>query len=140
MFSIAESTKSRPYLKPGHPRNRTLRLNDNTTMHCYDILGGMGMADFRWLKWTGQPPDQSHIRFIKNAEALTKTHNGTMIETKSYQTSTLTVSGKEHHGVALPLINVTEEDAGWYSCIACNYIGCSIESAFVEITKDEGMW
>lgn len=96
------------------------------------------MADFRWLNWTGQPPDQSHIRLVKNAAALLKPHNGTLIETKYYQTSILTVSGKEHHGVALPLIHVTEQDAGWYSCIACNFIGCSIESAFVKVTTDEG--
>ena len=96
------------------------------------------MADFRWLHWTGQPPDQSHIRLVKNAAALIKPYNGTLIDTKYYQTLTLTVSGKDHHGVALPLVHVTQKDAGWYSCVACNFVGCSIDSAFVQVITDEG--
>ncbi len=104
-------------------------------MNCYDVLGGEGLADFRWYHWQGLPPDQKLIMSVKDGISLSYSHNGTMIETKYYQTASLKNGDDEHHGVALPLSHVSKQDAGWYSCIACNYIGCSMQSALIKVIQ-----
>ena len=96
------------------------------------------MADFRWYHWKGSPPDLSDVSNLKDGASLSISHNGTMIETKFHQTTSLKTDGDEHHGVALPLQNISTSDAGWYSCVACNYIGCSIGSALVQVVQDQG--
>eukprot|EP00794_Sanderia_malayensis_P005386 gene5386-6059_t len=132
-LGVTETTKSRPVLQPGRPRNRTLQAGDNTTLNCYDVLGGEGLADFRWYHWEGAPPKRKYVGSVKDGTSLSHSHNGTMIETKYYHTASLKIGNDNHHGVALPIFNVSMSDAGWYSCIACNYIGCSMESAFVDV-------
>ena len=96
------------------------------------------MADFRWLHWLGPPPLRPNMKFVKDAGYLSKRYNGTMIDPKHYNTTKIRINSKEQHGVLLTLSNVTEVDAGWYSCVACNHVGCTISSAYLNVTDVVG--
>ncbi len=135
-LSFAVTTKSRPFLRPGSPSNRTLYRSENTTLHCYDVLSSL--TDFRWYHWLDLPPTQKYIRTLKDGVSLSRSHNGTMIEAKYYRTASFKSSSNEPHGVSVPLYNVSEHDAGWYSCVACNFMGCSMESAFIKVIRRMG--
>ena len=133
-----EQTKSRPYLSYGHPSNDTVETGTNTILDCYDILGSTNMADFRWLHWLGPPPLRPNMKYVKDAGYLSRRFNGTMIDSKYYNTTKVTINSKEQHGVLLTLSNVTKDDTGWYSCVACNHVGCSISSAYLNVTDSIG--
>eukprot|EP00795_Rhopilema_esculentum_P012450 gene12450-3119_t len=137
-LNVIESTKARPYLQPGYPQNRTVKINGSTVLKCYDILGGMNMAHFRFLHWKGNPPNHMNVKFVKDANDLVRPYNGTQIGTEYHYTSSIEINNKKYHGVLLSLQNLTYSDEGWYSCVACNHVGCSIESGYIKIveTKD----
>ena len=80
----------------------------------------------------------ANMKLVKNAAYLKKRYNGTTIETMHYNTTKIRVNGKDHHGVFLILKNVTEAAQGWYSCVACNHVGCTMASAYLNVTDARG--
>ena len=115
-----------------------MKINGSTVLKCYDILGGMNMAHFRFLHWKGNPPNHMNVKFVKDANDLVRPYNGTQIGTEYHYTSSIEINNKKYHGVLLSLQNLTSSDGGWYSCVACNHVGCSIESGYIKIVEAKG--
>ena len=115
-----------------------MQTKSDTVLDCYDILGSTNMADFRWLHWLGPPPVKANMKLVKNAAYLSDRYNGSIIETKHYNTTKIQINNKNHHGVLLILKNVTESDNGWYSCVACNHVGCTMSSAYLTVRDGTG--
>ncbi|XP_034179650.1 fibroblast growth factor receptor homolog 1 isoform X1 [Osmia lignaria lignaria] len=116
---IVETVKHRPILtRP--PRNTTVLIGDNVTMTC-EVLSDA----HRHLEW--------YHGYHTSFDTVNKTNQSFRVEVKA--------GGAENPEV-LKLYNVTEQDEGWYTCIAQNALGETFSSAYlrvVETLEEQGM-
>ncbi|CAG5077539.1 Similar to htl: Fibroblast growth factor receptor homolog 1 (Drosophila melanogaster) [Cotesia congregata] len=109
---VIESVQHRPILTRA-PENTTVLIGSNASLIC-EVLSNA----HRHLEWY-------HGRH-KNFETINVTNSSLRVEVKA--------SGVDSPEV-LTLVNVTEKDEGWYTCIAQNTLGETFSSAYLSVVE-----
>ena len=133
--------RPKPYFVSGFPLDTRVHVGENASMECYELVVTMKilMHDFRWFKWENKPSKNSEEELARTRHRHGNIPKGiTRISTRYYQPITKHHNNEELHGVRLNLYNVIKADEGYYSCVGCNGLGCSIRSARLTVTKDAG--
>ncbi|KAG8038427.1 hypothetical protein G9C98_006123 [Cotesia typhae] len=107
---VIERFPHKPYINEGFPKNATVAINDSITFRC-PIVSDLEPF-IQWLKVNEYPDDHE----------------------KSPKGNLLQASGVDHPDV-LTLVNVTEKDEGWYTCIAQNTLGETFSSAYLSVVE-----
>ncbi|XP_051176629.1 fibroblast growth factor receptor homolog 1-like isoform X2 [Leptopilina boulardi] len=105
---IIERFPHKPYINEDFPKNVTALIHTNVTFKC-PIVSDLEPY-MEWRRFSNKPNDQE------------KAPEGEQLE-----------SGMDHNPEVLTLINVTEKDEGWYTCIAQNTLGETFSSAYLRV-------
>ena len=125
------------------PRADRVHVGENASMECYERFSDkMGLVtDFRWLLWETKLYKTSEKELKRRLLRYgTITEGIKLIDSLYYQSITKYQNNRVFLGVRLNLFNVTKADEGYYSCIGCNNLGCSIRSARLTVTEHEGVF
>ncbi|KAH0557914.1 hypothetical protein KQX54_012811 [Cotesia glomerata] len=109
---VIESVQHRPILTRA-PENTTVLIGSNASLIC-EVLSNA----HRHLEWY-------HGRH-KTFDTINVTNSSLRVEVKA--------SGVDNPEV-LTLVNVTEKDEGWYTCIAQNTLGETFSSAYLSVVE-----
>lgn len=112
-------------------------------MECYELFSNkMGtIVDFRWLLWKMKPNSTLEQELLKLVWHENFTDNyliNALIDSADYESIERSQNDRVLYGSRMNLYNVGKKDDGYYSCIACNHLGCSIRSARLKILKKIG--
>ncbi|XP_043460823.1 fibroblast growth factor receptor homolog 1-like isoform X2 [Leptopilina heterotoma] len=105
---IIERFPHKPYINEDFPKNVTALIHTNVTFKC-PIVSDLEPY-MEWRRFPNKPNDQE------------KAPEGERLE-----------NGMDHNPEVLTLINVTEKDEGWYTCIAQNTLGETFSSAYLRV-------
>ena len=131
-FSIfLESIRSAPILLNSYPRNATSTRGKNVSFECIELVSGP-LPDYRWYKWHSIPAAFPKLDFQNTSQF-------TIIDPIHYSTIQVKAGQRHRYGGRLTLKNVTEEDAGLYTCVVSNHIGMDYASAFLTWGVKEGI-
>ena len=125
---FVEKQRTKPILSQSFPKNRTVRTGSNITFECRELISST-LTDYRWLKWYKVPKNYKKLVFDENGPE-TNSSEYKVINPKQYRSFKGVDS---EYGVRLILTNVTQEDAGLYTCLVSNHIGANSRSAFLFI-------
>ena len=145
MCLIAEVVRAKPFLQPEFPRDTRAVVGENASMECYELFSNkMGtIVDFRWLLWRVKPTKTLEQRLIVLARNGNFTDNfliEALINPLYYDPIDRKDNDRILYGSRMNLYNVSKEKDGYYSCIACNHLGCSIRSARLTIIDEIGQY
>ena len=107
-------------------------------MECYELF--RAKTDFRWFQWEIKPNkslEEELTRMVFRHGNITE--RVTLISSQYYQSITKYLYNEKLQGVRLNLNSVAKADEGYYSCVGCNFLGCSTLSARLTVTGDAGM-
>ncbi|XP_044003439.1 fibroblast growth factor receptor homolog 1-like isoform X1 [Aphidius gifuensis] len=109
---VIESVQHRPILtRP--PTNKTALIGSDVSFIC-EVLSDT----HRHLEW--------YHGLHNSFDTLNKTNSSMRVEAKA---------GGEDNPEELTLLNVTEKDEGWYTCIAQNSLGETFSSAYLSVVE-----
>ena len=143
MFLLLEVVRAKPFLQPGFPRNARAVVGDNASMECYELFSNkMGtIVDFRWLLWKVKPNSSLEKELIRIARYQNISNNslvGALINPVFYESIERKENDRILYGSRMNLYNVSKAVDGYFSCIACNHLGCSIGSARLTVLDEIG--
>ena len=110
--------------------NKTARIGENVTFKCIELFSPV-LTDYRWLHWKRLPPSYPELELNNNEPSLNSSYY-TIIDPKHYQPFTFKPKEEKYGGRVL-LNNVTEEDAGMYTCLISNQIGKGWRNAWLTV-------
>ena len=110
--------------------NKTAKIGENVTFKCIELFS-LVLTGYRWLHWKRLPPNYPKLELNNNEPSLNSSYY-TMVNPKHYQPFTFKQK-EEKYGGRLLLNNVTEEDAGMYTCLISNQIGKGWRSAWLTV-------
>ena len=140
-YCLVEVVRSKPYLVSGFPRDTRVHVGENASIVCYDYFSTKValITDFRWFKWENKPSKDSEEELTRSMLRHGNITEGiTLISARYYKSVAENQNSTVLHGVRLNLYNVTKADEGYYSCVGCNNLGCSIRSARFTVTEETG--
>ncbi|XP_008545784.1 fibroblast growth factor receptor homolog 1 isoform X2 [Microplitis demolitor] len=107
---VIERFPHKPYINEGFPKNATVAINGTISFRC-PIVSDLEPY-IQWLKVAEYPDDHE------------KTPKGKLLQ-----------AGGVDNPEVLTLVNVTEKDEGWYTCIAQNTLGETFSSAYLSVVE-----
>ena len=145
LLLIVEVVRAKPFLQPEFPRNARAFVGENASMECYELFSNkMGtIVDFRWLLWKLKPNKALEQRLIALARHGNFTDNSlieALINPVFYESIERGENDRILYGSRMNLFNVSKREGGYYSCIACNHLGCSIRSARLTVIEEHGQY
>ncbi|XP_038122528.1 fibroblast growth factor receptor homolog 1 isoform X1 [Culex quinquefasciatus] len=109
-LKVKDRFPARPYIKEGYLVNTTVLVNSTAQLECRTI------SDLE--------PHIEWIKFNVDVENPVIPRNMTKLERDADNPEVLT------------LYNVTHEDEGWYTCVAANTLGSSLEKAYLRVVDE----
>lgn len=131
MFFAGSDRTNAPWISHKDLVNMTVRLNGNATFKCLqeNIPTGIAGLQFDWIKWSKDNSVNSALDIDYG--------NFTIIDSNSK--FIVKPSTEDHKHVSyLTIHNVTADDKGLYSCVACNQYGRDYSSAFLSLNTTPG--
>lgn len=139
---ILEVVRTKPFIHPQYPRNARAFVGENASMECIDAFSTTmrTMVNYRWIHLRSKPDSSAEqgmisLVFYPNTTDILR---NSFIDSAFYEPIKKTETDTVLYGIRMNLYNVTEDDDGYYSCVACNHLGCSIKSARLTIIPETG--
>lgn len=137
VLSVQQRVRASPYIEKASVKNQTVVVGDSVLIPCYELITGT-IPDFRWFKWAGTFNETLLAKLLKDElgveafdEKVIKVIHGKFYRPKrkvTYRVGKLLV-----RGVGLHLTNVTQDERGFYTCVATNHIGTDYASMYLEV-------
>ena len=125
-----EQIRSAPVLLKNYPKNITSSRGNTVEFKCIESII-FPMPDYRWYKWHSVPVTYPKLDF-RNTSQFTE------IDPVHYTAVQMKFGSNSRYGGKLTLTNITEGDAGLYSCVLRNQFGMDYASAFLHLKSNEG--
>lgn len=128
-----------PIISKTTPRNTTVRLGLNVTFECRETNNEVEQANMQWLKWN----HSFHWGQVKTLDLKNGSYTIVKETPGKYGFLTLRVNSSVpgyYPDLIFKLVihNVTEDDLGLYTCVACNDFGRVHRSALLLSNKASG--
>ena len=139
---VSEVIRAKPFLRQGFPRDTRAVVGENASMECFELFSNkMGtIVDFRWLLWRRKPNymlEKELIALVLNGN-FTNPFVKTLFDPLYYESIARTENDILLYGSKINLFNVTKQNDGYYSCIACTSLGCAVRSARLTVIDEIG--
>ena len=127
---LIEHTRSAPILLKNYPQNVTSSRGKTVTFKCIELMSNP-IPDYRWYRWHSVPATYPKLDF-RNTSQFTE------IDPIHYTPMQVKIGSSSRYGGTLTIKNITEDDAGLYSCVLRNQFGMDYASAFLHWKSNEG--
>lgn len=113
-----------------YPKNVTSSRGKTVEFKCIESIF-FPMPDYRWYRWHSVPTTYPKLDFHNTSQF-------TQIDPIHYTPMQVKIGSRSRYGGKLTLNNITEDDAGLYSCVLRNQFGMGYASAFLHLKSNEG--
>lgn len=126
-FAASQFPDFAPTISKSTPRNTTVQLGQNVTLECRETNPRVKHPNIEWLKWNHSLSWENMTFDLENGSyTLVRETAGkymVRVNASSYLQAILS---------KLVILNVTKDDFGLYTCVACNRHGRTYRSALLQ--------
>ncbi|KAL1385339.1 hypothetical protein pipiens_012960 [Culex pipiens pipiens] len=153
-LKVKDRFPARPYIKEGYLVNTTVLVNSTAQLECRTISDLE--PHIEWIKFNVDvenpviPKNMTKLESFTNITALVggnvtlkcevlsdlTTHIQWVKGSKANCQDCKNIKRDADNPEVLTLYNVTHEDEGWYTCVAANTLGSSLEKAYLRVVDE----